>query len=283
MSPALVYVAKPPRVSLSAILECVWEVWDPRPRATRGVERIVPDGCPELILHLRDPFARTVGGRWRTQPRAFLAGPLSRPWLVRAGRRVRTLGLRFRPGAATAAFAIPMREALDRELPLADLVGRAAVLRLVRAVTAARTRAARFHAAQEWLDARVVGAPPAETGQAVRRILATRGQRRVDELARALGTSRRRLERAFLRDVGLRPKLFARIVRLNAVLAGLDPAERVRAVDLALDAGYFDQAHLLRDFRDLAGRSPRARRDADGELARHFTRPERLRALLAGD
>lgn len=91
------------------------------------------------------------------------------------------------------------------------------------------------------------------------------------------------MERAFARDLGIRPKVYARIVRLNAVLATLDDAERPRAVDLALESGYFDQAHLLRDFRLLAGRTPRSRRESDGEMARHFTDPRRLRALLAGE
>jgi len=91
------------------------------------------------------------------------------------------------------------------------------------------------------------------------------------------------MQRVFARDLGISPKLYARIVRLNAVLATLDETERARAVDLALDAGYFDQAHLLRDFRLLAGRTPSVGRDADGEMARHFTHPERLKALLAGE
>jgi AraC-like DNA-binding protein len=55
------------------------------------------------------------------------------------------------------------------------------------------------------------------------------------------------------------------------------------AVELALAAGYFDQSHLLRDFRGVAGRSPRADRDHDGEMARHFTRPDRVLAWLAGE
>ena len=67
------------------------------------------------------------------------------------------------------------------------------------------------------------------------------------------------------------------------MLAVLDAAERASAVDMALAAGYFDQAHLLRDFRGLAGRAPRASRERDGELARHFTDPERLRLLFAGE
>ena len=102
----------------------------------------------------------------------------------------------------------------------------------------------------------------------------SRGQARIEEVSRALGWSRRRLERAFARDLGIPPKLYARIVRLNAVLATLDEGERAAAVDVALEAGYFDQAHLLRDFRILAGRPPRAARLADGEMARHFTHPD---------
>ena len=114
---------------------------------------------------------------------------------------------------------------------------------------------------------RSAGSRPASPTRIRRREHATRavalireggGQARIDDVARSLGWSRRRIERAFARDLGIRPKVYARIVRLNAVLATLDDAERPRAVDLALEAGYFDQAHLLRDFRILAGRTPRS-------------------------
>ena len=125
--------------------------------------------------------------------------------------------------------------------------------------------------------------PAATARPAVRLLLEARGAARIADVARSLGWSRRRIERVFSRELGIRPKLFARIVRLNAVLAGLDAAERASAVDMALDAGYFDQAHLLRDFRVLAGRTPRQGRERDGELARNFTHPARLRLLLAGE
>jgi transcriptional regulator GlxA family with amidase domain len=102
-------------------------------------------------------------------------------------------------------------------------------------------------------------------------------------LARRLDVSRRQLERSFLRDLGIGPKMYARIVRLNTVLARLDEVERASAVDVALEAGYFDQPHLLRDFRLLAGRSPRRGSESDGQLARHFIRPARLRPHFLGE
>jgi len=283
---ALRYVEHRPRASLRPHLECLWLVSDPRPRVRRAPERVVPDGCPELIVHLGDPFSRQVGGRWRRQRRAFLAGTLTRPWLLRAGRQVATLGVRFRPGEVTPLLQVSMAAATGRETELAAIVGRPRARALVAALAAARGDASRFAAAEDWLDSQLAlaGRRPSGTARpAVRALLEARGASRIADVARALGWSRRRLERVFARELGIRPKLFARIVRLNAVLAGLDAAERASAVDLALDAGYFDQAHLLRDFRVLAGRTPRHGRERDGELARNFTHPERLRLLLAGE
>ena len=278
------YVEHRPRPELLLHVECLWLASDPRARP-REPERAVPDGCPELIVHLRDRFARQHGGRFVVQPRAFLAGTLTRPWLLRAGRRVLTLGVRFRPGAVTALLPVRMPEATDRETGLAAIVGAAAARALSRALRGARTEAARFAAAESWLVARLAQARPRGDGAsaAVRLLIEARGAVRIDDVARALSWSRRRLERTFARELGIRPKLFARIARLNAVLAGLGKGGRASAVDVALAAGYFDQAHLLRDFRGLAGRTPRASRDHDGELARHFTDPERLRLLFAGE
>jgi transcriptional regulator GlxA family with amidase domain len=140
-------------------------------------------------------------------------------------------------------------------------------------------------AAESFLCGRLVEprVRPAEARPAIDAVLKARGQVRMADLARQLGWTTRRLERAFLQHTGIRPKLFARIVRLNAVLARLDATQREAAVDLALEAGYFDQAHLLRDFRALAGRTPRAGRDSDGEMSRHFTLPARLQSLLSGE
>ena len=279
------YVEKPAPGDLAPWVECLWSVRDVRPRASRAAERVVPDGCPELIVHLGDPFSRRVGARFRAQPRAFVAGTLTRPWVLRPGARVSTLSIRFRAGALPAALGVSLEGTADREIPLGTLVGTAVADGLVAALARARTTASRFLAAETWLRNHIAGLSgrASAAGPAVGLIRRSRGQARIDDVATALGWSRRRLQRAFARDLGIAPKVYARIVRLNAVLASLDAAERARAVDMALEAGYFDQAHLLRDFREMAGRTPRVSREADGRMARHFTEPGRLRVLLDGD
>jgi AraC-like DNA-binding protein len=276
------YVEKRATASISPYVECVWAV--SAARSARTPERIVPDGCPEIIVHLGDPFERLVAGKWRRQPRAFLAGTLTRPWSVRSGTDVRTIGLRFRAAGVTALFGGSLAGTADREVALANVVGAGASRHLVARLEAARSVPRCLDAATAWLEERVArDVDPVASAPALRLIVRSRGQVRVADVARRLDISRRKLERIFLRDLGVGPKMYARIMRLNAVLARLEESERASAVDRALEAGFFDQAHLLRDFRLLAGRSPRRGGDSDGQLACHFTRPARLRALFLGD
>lgn len=283
----LSYVERRPPEALAPFLECLWLVRDDRERWPRPPERVVPDGCPEIIVHLRSRFARRVGNRWRTQPRSFLVGMLTCPWLLRPGRRVKTLGIRFRHGQVHRLFQFRMAATTGREVPLHDLLGPAAAQKLVRDLDAKRTDGACFEAAENWLLGRLqaargpIGVSHAQP--ALDRILEARGQARIDAVAAALGWSRRRMERVFLNEIGVGPKLYSRIVRLSSVLATLDASERASAVDFALNAGYFDQPHLLRDFRSLVGRTMRTPRETDGEMAQHFTNPKRLKLLFAAE
>lgn len=273
------------RTPLAPFVECLWRV-DRRTTgstspATAETQRVVPDACPELILQRGDPFARLVGRRWRLQPRAFLAGTLRSPWLLRPGRRVATIGVRFRPGAVRAFLPIDMTAAVDVEVPLARIVGPREAADLDRALIAATTPKAQFDAIERrlesWLAAR--GDRPRSL-EAVAMILASGGRTPMARVCSRLGWTPRRLQRVFARELGVPAKFFARIVRLNRLLLALEETERAAAVDMALELGFYDQPHMLHDARLLAGRKPGGSRAADGDLASRFTDPERLRRLL---
>ncbi|WP_433239099.1 helix-turn-helix domain-containing protein [Streptosporangium sp. CA-135522] len=95
--------------------------------------------------------------------------------------------------------------------------------------------------------------PPAEVAQAWWRLEKTGGRLPVGELARELGWSRRHLGERFRREVGLPPKTAARVIRFERVCRRLRSAARPPLAEVAVECGYFDQAHLAREFRDLAG------------------------------
>ncbi len=283
---ALHYVERPAPAPLAAAIECVWSVSDRVTRIARPPDRLIPDGCPELIVHRGDRYARVVDGRLVRQPAAFLAGTLSRPWIVQAPRHVATIGVRFRPGGLTALFGASLAGTADREVPLAELPAPLTVL--AAAIRGARGPASARRAAEAWLLAHVTAQPggrvPAPAcADAVRAIHRRRGRVGVEALAAAVGLPRRRLERLFRRETALTPKQYVRIVRLTALLGRLDAPDRDRLIDVALDAGYFDQAHMARDFKALTARRATGRRGDDGELAVHFTRPDRLLRLLTAD
>ncbi len=265
-----------PRPPLDRFLECFWFADGEAPASSDSPpERIVPDGCPEMILHLGERFERVEeNGRRLRQPRSFLVGALTRPLHVQPAGRVRTMGLRFRPFGLSAFVNIPLHELTDETTALAD-IWKGAVGHLEEGLGEARTdeerasRAERFlleHLSLPCIDPGIEGC--------VQTILRARGQMRIEPLARRMGVSLRQVERRFRDAVGVSPKFLARVVRFQEVLRRC-PGEETW-IDLALDCGYYDQAHLLRDFRDFVGVAPRRFQAAEGDLARQFTSPARL-------
>jgi len=109
------------------------------------------------------------------------------------------------------------------------------------------------------LRARVPGALATPLVDAViARIVASDGVVRIRDLARAHGVSGAALRRRFVRVVGIPPKHYAKIVQVNAIVEALASGERARLQALALDHGYFDQAHFSHDFRRFVGANPTA-------------------------
>lgn len=92
-----------------------------------------------------------------------------------------------------------------------------------------------------------------EVGYAWDRLAETGGNLRIEELAREVGWSRRYLAERFRTETGLAPKAAARVIRFEAACDRLLGPDRPALADVAAEAGYVDQAHLSRDFRDLAG------------------------------
>ena len=267
-------LAPPP--DLAAAVECFWFASGPG----GGVEHIVPDGCPELVVQLRGTMrAGDQDAPLVAQPRALLVGSRERPLRVAATARFSTVGVRIRPGALGRLAGTSARELSEGWVSLEALFGRPGQ-QLVAALEAAphvEARAAELTTFVRSVLARR-RAPDARLAAAVQRLRECRGQASLDGLRRELGVSERWLERSFAREVGLAPRTLASLLRLHAALQALGPG--AAWAEVALAAGYFDQAHLSRDFRQYAGLPPTALLGALGPLATRFVAPERLVALL---
>ena len=265
------YTERPPIPALAHIVECLWTLEGHARDLAGPVQPILPDGRSELIVHFGDPFERLDQGAADRQPPLVFAGQLTRRLLLQPTGRVAVLGVRFRPDGAAAYLRAPMREFVGQMIDVADAapvlaraarrVGDAAGT-LDRAVSLMQSELASI--AQRAIDPRIA--------HAVRGIERARGVIVVDRLARSTGTTRRHLERLFLDSVGISPKRLARLTRFQRAVQMLEhDTPGPRGIATAHACGYADQAHFVRDFRELADCTPSAHLLHRAELTRFFT------------
>jgi AraC-like DNA-binding protein len=272
---ALRYHEVSPPADLRWAVECFWFAEGP----SGGTERIVPDGCPELVVQLGGLMhAGDEAVRLRPQPRALLVGQRSRALHVFPESTFRTVAARLRPSALGRVLHDDAYRLTDGWGSLEDLFGHDGWILHAR-VEEAVTDAERCDALAGFLRRRLAavgpGLPADGAVEAVRR---ARGRITVRALRDATGVSERTLERAFLREVGLSARALAATLRVQAALLLRDTEPSWARLAAELD--YVDQPHLTREFRRVAGLPPQALLEALGPLAMAFVDPGRLRELL---
>lgn len=276
-SSPMIYQSMMPFPELRPWVECLWTLSGASPPAG-APETIVPDGCMELIVHLGDRFSAVVNGATELQPRAFLVGQMNRYLTLVPPAAVETLGVRFRPAGAHSFFPLPMSDLVGDIFPIEALWGGRAES-FLDALQTAKSRADRLRIVQETLVARIDPRVDVSLQPLIEWILRRRGRVEVGSLPDLTGGSGRTLERRFLRQVGLSPKTFCRIIRVQGIFEMLR-SEAPRWAEIAAECRYFDQSHLIREFRQLTGESPTRFLQRQGELSRHFTAPDRLADLM---
>lgn len=207
--------------------------------------RRYPDGETELVVRFgAGPTEATLIGT-RTQP-------LRKP----AADQASFVLLRFWVGAAYPFFAAPMSELADQVMPASELWGLEVMSELREAVDFGSVERTSLALLQRMLAREQGHGSARQVRQAVHKILLAERVPSASELACELGASERHLRRAFASVVGMSPKRFLRVVRFQRALALARADPRPDWCWLAHRTGYFDQAHLIAEFRALAGATP---------------------------
>lgn len=264
-----------PSLALAEHIECFWSLQSDGDATDLPPQRIFPDGCVELIVNLADPFAERAPNGLARQPKHIVVGQMEHPLEIVATGRVHLLGVRFQPHGARKILGLPMSELSGRIVPVDDLhreLGAAA--RSACDVADSRERLGIIEAAMQRraTQGKQVDATVRET---LKWLLKTDGVTSVEYLTAAAGVSRRQLERKFKEWVGLTPKTLARILRFQRVFKAQQNGAANWA-EIAAECGYFDQSHLIRDFRQFAGDCPSALTISHDSLTEIFMRKNRL-------
>ena len=244
------YREHPVGSQLGRWVECVWtRTGGERPD---GYERIVPDGCMDLI--------------WSDSAGVTAVGPNTTAFMAPLPPAGSVIGVRLHPGAAPPLFGVPAPALRDGRLPAEELWGDAGAW-LAEAVAGAPSGdAERARLLLEFLAVRARRA--AEPDPLVRAAAGRLHRAPVTDVASELAVSERHLRRLVSAEVGYGPKRLGRVLRLRRALAqvrgGVDLAEVAHA------GGYADQAHFTNDCRALAGVAPgRFLQDAAGAVGQH--------------
>jgi len=245
----MLYQEYPPSPALRAHVACFWTS-HAGGLARPHTHRVLPDNCVDILWQ--------DGG----QP-GFAVGMMRSAIDVVTAGALRTVAVRFKPGAARRFLALPMHALTDARADIDQLWGRGDAEQLAdglwthalsdraRVDLLERRLLERARCAGDWADSTLVLT-------ALARIDSSGGDVRVAGLADTLGVTRQHLAAQFRTHVGLTPKMYARICRFRRAADTLKSSAS-RPPDwaqLALACGYFDQSHLIHDFQEFAGNAP---------------------------
>ena len=262
-----------PTAPLRAFIECFWTLEGDGLLAGSSAERILPDGCVEVILNFGDRFLQHDGGDKRRQPRNFIVGQMTGPILISPTGAVELLGIRFQPGGTRPFLDLPAHEITDEVVDLGSPSG-GFERRLMQACARAMNLDQKIAAVDAYFVSRLGECRfDAHLLALAACVIDRRGLVSVDQLAAHAGVSSRQLERRFLQEVGIGPKLLARIVRFQQVFRAVE--SNPAWAEVAVECGYYDQAHLIRDFNQFAQQTPAALFAGQSALTESFTRKTR--------
>jgi AraC-like DNA-binding protein len=268
-------MCRTPTRPLADFVERLWLVSD---APAHSKERIAASGTIDLGINLHENEFRIYDAakpeRYKRLSGAVVSGTRSGPVVIDPRELVSVIGVRFRPGGAFPFLGAPASELADTHVDLEALWGTSAI-ELRERLCAAKTPAEPFDLLEEALMAHLFR--PSAPHDAVRFALDIFGRAdsglAIRDVAREAGLSQRRFIQIFAREVGMPPKLFCRVRRFRQAL---ETVRHTAAPDwgrVAVDCGYYDQSHLIHDFRSFSNLSPAefVRQRSDCVMQNHAT------------
>ncbi len=237
------YFETKPIVALKSHIECIWtaEKSDGDGHSS-DEQRILPDGCADLIFDLTPGLES-----------AYWVGTMTKSFVLKESKSTKVVGVRFNPGGAKAFLGMPLSELTDQRAfadeitpglaaRIDSFLSKASILDLQASLVKALTQDRSLPVIQKIHQL----------------IQDADGDLRVAEVSDQLGMSRQYLNRLMKESVGVDLKTFQRVLRMRLLSEKLSGAAgaSVDWADLAVRHGFYDQSHLIHDFKDLIGLSP---------------------------
>ena len=253
---AMFYKQYEPSHQLKPFIKCFWILEGPAITGTGQVEKILPDGCIEIIWHYGDAFKRVnYNGSTETQPGSFIIGQVKQYIQVMATGSIGVMGIRFYATGLAAFTNIPICAFTGQTVTLDNVFGKSVNTLLHNMAPAGKDNKV---ALMQVLLIKKLGSNKKYDfviDAIVKKIILHNGQVSMHTLLKNFKISERHFERQFKKMVGVGPKFFARLTRFNSIMQAA-AGNSTKTVSLTYLGGYYDEAHFIKDFTAFTGESP---------------------------
>ncbi len=249
-----------PSAALSGLVKKYWAINSCQIKVKDHTQRIVPHGLPEIIFYLgdkpkNDQFSSSASSC------AFVSGQSSAYYDLKLSGTISIFSILFEPNGLSAFFNLPVSELQNQHVPLNYIFGRR-IFDLEEALFDADCFQERVLKAEAFLTGQLENCRKNfeinRISESIKIINSTRGTLSIESLASGACLSRKQYERSFLKFVGTTPKQFLRVVRFQHAIHVKSVSKNLNLTELSYHCGYYDQSHMINDFRALSGLSPKA-------------------------
>jgi len=241
----MIYKQVIPHHTLADYIDCFWSIEGAG--SETHTERIFPDGSPGLVLNLGEKCTTDNGLVTMQSGRAYLAGAMTAYKETYLNEKHHLVGVCFKPGAFSRFY---------NYLPLAEITEQTVELEKAFAPDLSKMEELSFAELNTFFLQRL-NAPKEDLSTIVQCIKKNRGQITVDALAQRHHTTRRQLERSFHKHIGITPKEFINITRFQHAFRDITNNKKDKSLlDIAIEHGYYDHAHLTNEVKRYTGFPP---------------------------
>ena len=248
-----------PSVELSPFIELFWTGEFNINSSDLLEQRVIPNGYVELIVHLSDNHCELLSSAtFNSSPDFTLIGMYTKPYNVHFKEKVNVFGIRFKPEGLTQIFGIPAAEFQEGYVDIESLSLRnfrefCNRLRELNNVKNMIEESEKYFSKQ--IDRSRINLYYLNCAAEI--IRRKEGLITIDELASKVFIGKRQLEREFKQKMGISPKQYMRLARLNKVNRLIEDGKRIDLSELSYICGYADQSHFIRDFKHFTGEAPK--------------------------
>ena len=247
-----------PNPDLSNFIKRYWTLNFPIEN-TPKINTIIPDGTMKLIFHHGDLYwHHPPEGKKFLQPRCFLIGQLTRPYVVEPNGDTGTFVVQFHHCGFFPFADIKLKDYQNKPIPLNMVFKEEGNLIETQILNAGSTKE-RIKIIEDFLLNRLFESKNIDKiiSTAVDTILTVNGNLSITDLSQANGITRRQLLRKFQSKIGINPKQLSKIIKIQAALKELMMETKPKLTNVAYSNDFYDQSHFIKEFKEFTGFSPK--------------------------